>query len=231
MKRQHLLVGYSTFLTGAVAITLLTAAARAPTKATFAEIDVQRINVREPDGTLRMTISGRDRLPPIIIRGKEVPTQPRAHAGVIFFNDEGSETGGLIFNGRDKDGKATSSGSLTFDRHEQDQVIQILENEDGERRFAGLLISDRPNGRLDFQAMDKARQLKTPKERRAAFAAANAGEAHRVIVARDPDKSAQVGLKDGRGRTRILLRVADTGESSIHFLDEAGKVVKAITPN
>ncbi|MCE3589988.1 hypothetical protein LXJ59_25705, partial [Escherichia coli] len=41
-----------------------------PKTATFATIDVQRINIREPDGTLRMTIASRDRMPGIIVAGR-----------------------------------------------------------------------------------------------------------------------------------------------------------------
>ena len=36
----------------------------------FAEIDVQRINIREPDGTLRMTISNTATAPGLIFKGK-----------------------------------------------------------------------------------------------------------------------------------------------------------------
>lgn len=158
MNAQKLLAAYSAVLTGAAAISLLTGAAPGlPAKASFEQIDVQRINVREPDGTLRMTLSGRGRLPRVLIRGQEVPSSPRTQAGILFFNEEGSETGGLIFSGRSADGRPTSSGSLTFDRYEQDQVVQILEQENGDRRFAGLIVSDRPNGRLDWHALARAR--------------------------------------------------------------------------
>lgn len=62
---------------------------------TFDEINVHRINVLEPNGTLRMVISDHAKLPGIIVRGKEQPFS-RPQAGMIFYNDEGSENGGLI---------------------------------------------------------------------------------------------------------------------------------------
>jgi hypothetical protein len=45
----------------------------------FDEIQVRRINIVEPNGTLRMVISDHDRLPGVIIKGKEQPpiTGPR----------------------------------------------------------------------------------------------------------------------------------------------------------
>lgn len=68
----------------------------------FDVIQVHRIDVVEPDGTLRMVISNKNRLPPVIVKGKEHPEfgEPRPQAGMLFYNDEGSENGGLIFGGR-----------------------------------------------------------------------------------------------------------------------------------
>src|SRR6202166_1528966 len=68
----------------------------------FTELDVQRINVREPDGTLRMTISNSATAPGLIFKGKEHPFPNRQAAGILFFNDEGTETGGLLFGGAKK---------------------------------------------------------------------------------------------------------------------------------
>src|ERR1700732_859217 len=68
----------------------------------FNELDVQRINVREPDGTLRMTISNSAKAPGLIFKGQEHPFPNRQAAGILFFNDEGTETGGLLFGGAKK---------------------------------------------------------------------------------------------------------------------------------
>src|SRR5919109_719843 len=79
----------------------------------FETIDVERINVREPDGTLRIVITSRERLPGAIVAGKEY-AHPRRVAGLLFYNDEGTETGGLTFSGRAEEPGYRSSGSLTF---------------------------------------------------------------------------------------------------------------------
>lgn len=95
----------------------------------FDEISGHRLNVVEPDGTLRMVIADKDRLPPVIIKGKERPKmgEPRLQAGVLFYNDEGRENGGLIFGGRmnDKGQVVDSGGSLSFDRYGAGQTIQL----------------------------------------------------------------------------------------------------------
>src|ERR1051325_7880837 len=108
--RQQDLVVYSAVLSMVFAVMLLTGAKSAQTKA-FDEIQVHRINVVEPDGTLRMVISNRDRLPGVIVKGKESKPFDRPEAGMLFYNDEGSENGGLIFGGhRNEKGEVVDSG-------------------------------------------------------------------------------------------------------------------------
>jgi hypothetical protein len=72
-----LLVVYATVLTTLLAGFTLAGSAAAKFQR-FDEIDVRRINVREPDGTLQMVISNHTRLPGVIARGKENPPVDRA---------------------------------------------------------------------------------------------------------------------------------------------------------
>ncbi len=89
--------------------------------ARFTTTDVQRINVREPDGTPRLAISNHALIPGIIVGAKEYPHPNRPEAGMIFYNDQWIENGGLVFDGGLKNGKPTNGGSFTFDRYRQDQ--------------------------------------------------------------------------------------------------------------
>jgi hypothetical protein len=89
------------------------------------ELDVKRINLLEPDGTLRLVISNRANFPGLIVKGKEYP-HDRQTAGMLFFDDEGTENGGLIFGGsKDKDGKVESWGHLSFDQYQGDQIMVL----------------------------------------------------------------------------------------------------------
>jgi hypothetical protein len=63
------LVSYATVVTALVAVTAVTR--RAPGNQEFNEISVHRINIVEPDGTLRMVNADHARLPGVIVRGKE----------------------------------------------------------------------------------------------------------------------------------------------------------------
>ena len=143
MLVQKLLLGYSVAMSTTVAVVLLMGA-KAHRTQTFDEIEVHRINVVEPNGTLRMVISNHDRLPGVIVNGKEQPPQDRPQAGMLFYNDEGSENGGLIFGGRknEKGEIVDSGGSLSFDKYGANQIVQLAGVDDSTDRFAGLIVSD-----------------------------------------------------------------------------------------
>jgi hypothetical protein len=146
IRSERFLVLYSGAITLILAGTILSAAA--PKKnPTFDEINVHRINVLEPDGRLRMVISDHADLPGVIVRGKEQkPDRPQA--GMIFYNDEAPEIGGLIFGGRrNARGEVVDSGgSLSFDRFEANQIVQLMGVDDKEDRMAGWSCPTAPRG-------------------------------------------------------------------------------------
>lgn len=235
-KLNKLLIGYSAVLTTALTGAMVTQAVSGPAKVAFQEIDVQRINIREKDGTLRMVISNTDMMPGIIHKGVDYPHPNRKTAGVLFFNEEGTENGGLSFGGRrDKDGKVVGSGGhLSFDQFEQDQVVALNHSEgpDGLRR-AGLTISDRPDAAMPFSEMGKFASA-SPAEQKVMqdrwIAEGRLGNKNRVFIGKSRDKSSAVMLSDAEGRPRILMQVKADGEAAIQFLDDAGKVLKTVSP-
>ena len=229
LTAQRALTLYAGTLTAAAVVFLLSAAA-APNHQKIDVLDVERINIREPDGTLRMTISDAARSPGIIVRNREYPHPDRKSAGMIFFNDEGTENGGLIFSGREVNGRRSSVGSLTFDRFEQDQVVQVMGSQDGPDKSAGLLVNDQPEELMDFSALEQVRGLSADQRRAALIKAHFGGTRNRLFVGRAEDGASQVALKDAAGHDRLVLAVAPDGTASIRFLDEAGKVVRTVQP-
>jgi hypothetical protein len=195
-----------TIYAGAATLLLLVATTRAAQKTeTFDEITVHRINVIEPDGKVRLVISNRARLPGVMVSGKEgKPNRP--YAGLIFYNDEQTENGGLIFAGhRNANGDVESSGvSLSFDKYGDGQFVQLAGVSDKEDRFSGLRVWE--NG-LD------------------------SGRSSRVWVGESADGVASMALMDGNGRKRIVMEVKPDGGSSLTFLDENGRVVNQLLPS
>jgi hypothetical protein len=193
----------------------------------FTEIDVQRINVREPDGTLRMTISNSSTAPGLIFKGQEHPFPNRQAAGILFFNDEGTENGGLLFGGAKKGQNVSSGGHLSFDQYEQDQVISLDETEEHGRRRAGLTFFDRPATPIPLEILDK---VNTP-EGDAEFgklAAAGGFGYPRLFIGKAEDRASTVVLRDAKGLPRLKLTVTPAGAASIDFMDESGKIVRHI---
>jgi hypothetical protein len=226
---QRALILYAGILTGAVVAFLLSAASASGHRK-IDVLDVERINIREPDGTLRMTISDAARSPGLIMKNREYPHPNRKSAGMLFFNDEGTENGGLIFGGREANGRRSSIGSLTFDRYEQDQVVQVVGSQEGPDKSAGLLVNDQPEALMAYAALIRTEHL-APNQRRAELIKAHfGGTKNRLFVGRAEDGASQVALKDASGRNRLILAVMPDGTASIRFLDEAGKVVRTVQP-
>jgi len=197
---QKGLLIYASVVSTALLAVVLMGAKSEPKR--FDEISVHRLNVTESDGTLRMVISNKERLPPVIIQGKERPEmgEARPQAGLIFYNDEGTENGGLIFSGRKNDkGQVVDSGaSLSFDRYGAGQTIQLAGVDDNENHFAGLQVND-----IGGQ---------------------------RVWAGRDSKGLASISLAAADGKERVRLQVSAEGKASIVFLDDKGKVLQTLAP-
>jgi hypothetical protein len=205
LNGHRCLLIYSGVLTAVFAATILTGFAANNKRVKFEEIEVQRINIVEPDGTLRMVVSNKARLPGVIARGKEEHQEDRPYAGMLFYNNEGSENGGLVFGGH-KNAKGEimdSGGSLSFDKYDASQVVQLAGVDDHENRFAGLAVSD---------------------------SLAGGNSQRRVWIGRDDSDTAEVALMDAAGKKRILLQVPASGTPRIAFLDPSGKTLNEFVP-
>lgn len=207
-------------LTGAALVGMAVALVAAARPDTAKVLDVERINIREPDGTLRMVIAGRDRFPGSFHKGQEIERPDRRFpAGILMLNDEGTENGGLIWAGKSVDGQRNAGASLTFDRYENDQTLQLLQTDDGDNDLAAVIISDRPGDSM-FETRDG----------KAAVRANSTGGPGRLFLGKSRDRASVLMLQDGAGVPRMMLRVDKDGSSSINFLDERGEVVRTIGP-
>jgi hypothetical protein len=224
------LITYSGLVTAALLWLLLSGAA-SPRTASFATLDVQRINVRESDGTLRMVIASHDRFPGTFVHNKEMRRADRSDvAGMEFINDEGTEDGGLVYGGKKVGGKVEGGGHLSFDQYDQDQVINLEEEQHDGRRYGGLTVSDYPDNDLFelMERLDKLPPAQRGEEERKMEAAGELGH-RRLFLGKSWDRDSLLELRDGEGRARLRLRVTLAGDASIEFLDGTGKVVRTVT--
>src|SRR5688500_4309201 len=138
------LKAYAVISTLAFGTLLIAAFRQQEQKQRFGEIDVERINIVEPDGKLRMVISNRPRSIGPIYKGKPFGYAGGTRPGIIFFNDEGTENGGLTFTGkREADGTYRASSGFSFDQFNQDQILYFQYNDNNGRRNMGLTVADR----------------------------------------------------------------------------------------
>jgi len=231
-QQLRILQGYAALSFGLLAFLCVTAFTQSNTTQRIDELTVQRLNVVDANGTLRFVLSNKDRMHPGVMDGVTI-NRPRPVAGMLFFNDEGDEVGGLTYTGTDDDGRRANAG-IMFDQLKQDQTIGITYSENNGQRSAGLQVWDRsetqPLSEL-IKGLNAANALPEGPARdeavKAVRAKAPAGP-RRVFVGKNTDKSATVSLADGAGKPRLVMKVDADGNASIEFLDADGKAVQRI---
>ena len=79
------MLAYCVLTTTVLGVFTITQAISNPSKASFQEIDVQRINVREPDGTLRMVVFSKAAAPgaPVVKTARTGGAEIRLHARLV----------------------------------------------------------------------------------------------------------------------------------------------------
>ena len=226
-KEVRFLKLYAIVATAVFSLILLSAFTLQNKNHRFEEIDVERINIIEKDGQLRMVISNRQRQHPGMVDGKLIPRENGRPPGLIFFNHRGDECGGLIFD------ENTGKGhfiSLTFDKSRQDQTIGLQHLEgDGGDYYAGLTFWDRPHTSL-IDILEKVELIKNMSDEISKNAALkemrDRGEfgAERISIGKHRNNTAQIKLSDAHGNPRIRIAVEPTGNPKLDFLDETGRI-------
>lgn len=228
---ERFLAAYSIVATVALMAVLLCGFAEARKTAEFDEVTVHRLNIVEPDGTIRMVLSNKANAPGAYIKNKEYAHDSRKSAGLLFYDDEGTEDGGLIYGlDRGADGKVIGSNvHLSFDKYMQDQIFTVDAGRDGDKDHSELTMQDRGDYPITDAIEADHRISRLPESERAAewekFRAAHPGDHKRVLLGRAEDGSSRLALKDAEGRDRIVMRVTADGSATVQILGADGKVV------
>ncbi len=230
-KEVRFLKIYAVVMTLGCAVFLLTAFAVQNKNQKFEEIDVERINIVEKDGKLKMVISNKVRQHPGTMDGKYYKEREgQRAAGMIFFSEKGDEIGGLVFDGETGKGQG---GSLTFDKFRGDQTIQLTHSEDKDGNyFAGLRMNDQNMPLTDLiNKRAEIEKLPTKEARDAAYKEMREkGQfmTNRLFIGKAWNKRSLIQLSDAKGNMRLELSVEANGDPKLNFLDENGKVVYSL---
>jgi hypothetical protein len=233
-KQVRLLKAYAV-LTMVIFSALVFMAARNPSKkVAFDEIDVHKINVVEGNGRVRLAISNSELFPGGTVEGVELKSRVGTRgAGLLFYNDDGNEDGGLVYGGKTTDGKPEAFGTIRFDHYKQNEAIGMSYSEDHGKRESGLEVWDQsavPISHAFAEQYESIGLMKDGPEKDAAMKKLK--DAHqsefawtpRVFVGRTKADDAALILKDTKGKPRIRIAVDNANVPSLQFLDENGKV-------
>ena len=236
LQRQILHLRIAVTLCACGLIVLLATAFAGPSQERrFKVLDVERLNVRAANGNYVVVIANADRLPGNVIGGKEHQSGRRG-GGLLFYNAQGDESGGLIFDSDRKDNNAvTAFGQPSLDPFQRDQVGPHRYVEDPEGWIAGLQVSHFVRDALLewHRARDSILQLPVAKQdsamqalRQRFFRAGN-WEISRVFVG-ERGKTALLRMNDTRGRARIRMVVDSLDVARLEFLNDSGRVVHSL---
>lgn len=206
----------------------------------FSEIDVEKINIVEKDGTVKMIITNVDRFPNGNDKINSRPTteKRKKRSGMLFYNEEGIECGGFIYDGQ-KNANGHSSGlSLTYDQYDGDQVMQLLtqDHQEGDKRFvsSSLAFNDRPSKESQIktgQIMKELEELrqKDPKAMQKRYNEYQEqgllGGVPRVMLGKTMSQNNGLFLFDDKGSPRAMFYVDKNNNAKLDFFDEKGNTI------
>jgi len=202
---------------------------------TFGVITARRINIVEPDGTVRLTISNREDFPGAWNRKKEYPRPDRREAaGMLFMSEEGSEQGGFIWGASQlPDGSIQNHAHLSFDQYEENQIFAIDASQEGKDKFSQITMTDQGDFPIEEKrkANDEIEKLPANEQDAAwdKFFATHRHDVKRLALGRNRDGSVGLELRDQNDRVRLAVTVRPNGEPSLQFFNEDGKVARELS--
>ncbi|AYB35353.1 hypothetical protein [Chryseolinea soli] len=223
----RLLKWYAAVSTVAILFLLYQSLQPKSTRLQLEELDVERVNVVEKDGTLKMVISNKQRQHPGLANFKPMPARER-EAGMIFFNSSGDECGGLIYDGtRDEAGMV-----LSLDQFRNDQLMQLQYGQrtqgDSIRRNYGLRLWDRSDDFTLAQQLalvDSLQRLKQEDELNKQFKALREKGllgVERMFAGKNDKGEVGLFIRDDKGRIRIKIYCDRQNNPRVMVVDEEG---------
>jgi len=212
----------------------------------FSEIDVERINIVEKDGTVKMIITNVDRFPngDDKINGRPTNETRKKRSGMVFFNEDGIECGGFIYDGQKTSDGHSSGLSLTYDQYDGDQVMQLhtQDRQQGDKRVvsSSLAFMDRPKKESQIKTGELMKELaelqktdpKASEEKYNAYVEQGLlGGAPRIMLGKSRSQNNGLFLFDDRGIPRAMFYVDKDNNAKLDFYDKDGNTLASFPEN
>jgi hypothetical protein len=202
----------------------------------FKILEAEHINIRERDGTLRAALSNSAGFN----EGQRAERGGVTFAGLMFYNEEGQEEGGLVYSGkRTPSGGQDADVTLTMDQYHQDQNVYLHHEErkdsQGFRIEDGLSVNARPDWtriKEEYAIYAEMEKLSPQQRDELRLKASQAGKisSNRLFlgVRRGADNSVLyddtgVFIKNKWGRNAIKLYVDSDNKPHFEVYDPLGK--------
>ena len=206
--------------------------------ARFNTLQAGQIQIREKDGTLKAALSNSEGFSHI---GESRANQEVPFSGLMFYNQEGDEEGGLVYSGKSIPGGQDADVTLTFDQYRQDQNVYLHHEEhkdaDGQAIDDGLTIISRPDRALVKQEyaiyaqMDKLSsaerdelKLKSLQEGKISAKRLFVGNRRGIMKGKSYD-DAGIFIRNRWGRDAIKLYVDADNKPHLDVYDQLGSKV------
>lgn len=212
----------------------------------FETIDVQRINVVEADGTVKLIVTNAGLFPNGTekINGRPTNVNRKKRAGMLFYNEDGIECGGLIYDGEKNENGHSAGLSLTFDQYDGDQVMQLLttDSQRGEERYvsSSLVFNDRPakeSQEKTAQLMAELTELRKtdPEAFKAKYAEYKTqeliGGAPRIMLGKSRSQNNGLFLFDEQGMPRAMFYLDKDNNPKLEAFDAEGNMTSSWPDN
>ncbi len=245
MKRELVFLRTFAIATAIGTVLLANSAFKKNGNTKFSEIDVERINIIEKDGTVKMIITNVDKFPngTIKINGRNTNETRKKRSGMLFFNEEGIECGGFIYDGEKKPNGHSSGLSLTYDQYNGDQVMQLLtqDYQEGDKRHvsSSLVFNDRPAKETQERNAEITKELEAlrkedPKLMQQKYKEYEEqgliGGAPRVMLGKTRSQNNGLFLFDDKGMPKAMFYVDKNNTAKLDFYDDKGEVIASF-PN
>lgn len=240
MNRELVFLRTFAIATALGMVILATSAFRKSGNQRFNEIDVERINIVEKDGTVKMIITNVAKFPngndKINSRGTNETRKKRS--GMLFFNEDGIECGGFIYDGEKKANGHSSGLSLTYDQYNGDQVMQLLTQDykEGDKRMvsSSLVFNDRPAAESqqraneimkELDALSKTDPQAMEKKYNDYLAQGLIGGSPRVMLGKTKSQNNGLFLFDDKGMPKAMFYVDKDNKAKLDFYDDKGEII------